>query len=53
MSSWTPTDQLPLASLYSIPAGNSVQAQLHFESTGGYSGGWQIDDVFVDPYRSA
>jgi hypothetical protein len=33
-----------------IPKGSSVAAALRFAVTG--SGAWQIDDVYVDPYRA-
>jgi hypothetical protein len=50
MPTWAATDPLGLAAALSIPPGSSVQAQLvfHVPASGG---SWQIDDVYVDPYR--
>lgn len=48
LSSWTPA-QVTLAS-NRIPKGFSVSAALHFVVPG--SASWQIDDVYVDPYRA-
>ena len=51
-SNWTPTASLGLATLLNVPFGQSWQVQLRFSVTNG-PGQWQIDDVYVDPYRSA
>jgi hypothetical protein len=48
LSSWTPV-QVPL-STNRIPKGFSVSAALRLVAPG--SGSWQIDDVYVDPYRA-
>jgi hypothetical protein len=49
---WTPTPQLPLSSALVIPSGGSVEVQIRITAPHS-SGSWQIDDVFVDPYRVA
>jgi hypothetical protein len=49
---WGPTPQLPLSSALVIPPGGSVLAQIRITAPQG-PGRWQIDDVFVDPYRVA
>ena len=50
MSSWAPTDMITGASA-SLPDNRTVMVALRFEvpST---AGSWQVDDIFVDPYRS-
>ena len=50
MSSWAPTDMITGASA-SLPDNRTVMVALRFEvpST---TGSWQVDDIFVDPYRS-
>jgi hypothetical protein len=50
MSSWAPTGQIGIPA-YRIPPGYSVTAALEFVAPQP-QGSWQIDDVFVDPYRS-
>jgi hypothetical protein len=50
MPSWGPTQPITGDSA-SIPAGSSVMAALRFEVPAGGSR-WQIDDLFVDPYRA-
>lgn len=46
--SWQPS--APVPSLLSLPLA-TVSAQLQLTNTG-TSGGWQVDDVFVDPWGS-
>jgi hypothetical protein len=48
LSTWTPV-KITVAT-NRIPKGFSVSAALRFVAPG--SGGWQIDDVYVDPYRA-
>jgi hypothetical protein len=45
---WTPL-QVTVAT-NRIPKGYSVSAAMRFVVSG--SGSWQIDDVYVDPYRA-
>jgi len=49
-SSWAPTDPMD-GGAGQLPADRTVDVALQF-SVPGSSGSWQIDDVFVDPYRS-
>jgi hypothetical protein len=52
-SSWKPTLQLPLfANVTALPllTGDSTQIALRF-TTQGLGGSWQLDDVYVDPYK--
>jgi hypothetical protein len=50
MSSWAPTE--PIAgNTASLPDGTTLSVALQFSAPGA-SGSWQIDDVYVDPYRS-
>ncbi|MGZ4175498.1 MAG: hypothetical protein ACXVUX_04680 [Solirubrobacteraceae bacterium] len=48
VSAWTPV-QVNIAT-NRIPKGLSISAALRFVVPG--SGGWQLDDVYVDPYRA-
>jgi hypothetical protein len=48
-SSWAPTD--PLTGGGKLPDGSSVMVALRFEAPSS-DGSWQIDDIYVDPYRS-
>jgi hypothetical protein len=48
MSSWAPTQQIGANG--SVPAGQTLSVALQFSVPA--SGAWQIDDVYVDPYRS-
>jgi hypothetical protein len=48
LSWWTPV-QVTVAT-NRIPKGSSVAASMRFVTDG--SGSWQIDDVYVDPYRA-
>lgn len=47
MPSWAPTAQLKIPS---IPTGWRIPVSLRFVVSGG--GSWQVDDVYVDPYRA-
>ena len=49
MPAWAPTD--PLGGAGHLPAGTSVMVALRFRAPVS-SGSWQIDDIYVDPYRS-
>ena len=49
MPSWAPTDQLALGDGVTAAAGQTATARLAFSVAG--HGGWQLDDVYVDPYR--
>lgn len=50
MSSWAPTP--PLAgNSGSLPDGRTVQVALRFSVPAG-SASWQMDDVYIDPYRA-
>jgi hypothetical protein len=46
--SWSPWN--PVSITAAIPAGSSVNANLKFSVAPG-QGAWQIDDVYIDPYR--
>lgn len=48
--SWAPTDILPmLVNEDTAEYGNARTVSLRFTARG--SGDWQIDDIYVDPYR--
>lgn len=49
-STWAPTAPI-VADTSSLPDGATVQVALQF-SVPQSSGSWQIDDLYVDPYRS-
>jgi hypothetical protein len=50
-ASWQPTLPFPvLASLLPLLPGEKTPVQFRFTPVG--SGTWQIDDVFVDPWRA-
>lgn len=49
MPSWAPTGPLALAEGMTGPAGRTTTARLAFSVEG--HGAWQIDDIYVDPYR--
>ncbi|HEY1777340.1 MAG TPA: hypothetical protein VGG41_14370 [Solirubrobacteraceae bacterium] len=49
MGSWAPTGQLPLTNRAATVDGQGDPARLVFDVAG--PGSWQIDDVYVDPYR--
>jgi hypothetical protein len=49
MSRWTPTGQLNLAGGVTLANGQSALGRLVFVVTG--HSGWQVDDIYVDPYR--
>jgi hypothetical protein len=46
---WAPTD--PIGGSSHLPAGSSLMVALRFRAPV-LSGSWQIDDIYVDPYRS-
>ena len=46
---WAPTD--PIGASSHLPAGSSLMLALRFRAPVS-SGSWQIDDIYVDPYRS-
>jgi hypothetical protein len=50
MSSWAPTDPIR-GDTSGIPTGSSVMVALQF-SVPGSDGSWQLDDIYVDPWRS-
>jgi hypothetical protein len=50
MPDWAPTDSLAAAG--SLAPGQIAQAAIRFSVPQG-SGSWQIDDLYVDPYRTA
>jgi hypothetical protein len=50
MATWAPTAALSSQSSL-LPPGQQVNAQLKF-SVPQNTGAWQIDDVFIDPYRA-
>jgi hypothetical protein len=50
MADWAPTAQFDLADGVSMAAGQAAIARLVFNATGPSS--WQVDDIFVDPYRT-
>lgn len=49
MPSWAPTPMLGMANGATMPAGMTVQAALRFKAPA--AGSWQIDDLYIDPYR--
>jgi len=49
MPSWAPTSPLALSDGVTAPGGRTTTARLAFSVEG--HGGWQIDDVYIDPYR--
>jgi hypothetical protein len=49
MPDWAPTDSLGGSG--HLPAGSSVMVALRFRAPVS-DGSWQIDDIYVDPYRS-
>ena len=49
MPSWAPTQ--PVGDSSSLPDGDTLTVALEF-SVPWWGGSWQIDDVYVDPYRS-
>jgi hypothetical protein len=49
MPTWAPTDSLGGSG--HLPAGSSMMVALRFRAPVS-SGSWQIDDIYVDPYRS-
>ena len=49
MPTWAPTDSLGGSG--HVPAGSSMMVALRFRAPVS-SGSWQIDDIYVDPYRS-
>ncbi|MGO9899029.1 MAG: hypothetical protein ACLP0J_04910 [Solirubrobacteraceae bacterium] len=51
MPSWAPVGRVALITV-SLPAGVSVNGVLRF-SVPGATGAWQIDDIYVDPYRTS
>ena len=51
MPNWAATGQLPVSVALQVPVGSSVQASLLFQTMSG-TGAWQIDDVYVDPFRT-
>ena len=52
MPVWAPTAPLKLTYGLSVPAGQTLTAELVFQAGLGL-GSWQIDDVYIDPYRTA
>ncbi|WP_372791686.1 hypothetical protein [Paraconexibacter sp.] len=48
---WGPSPQVPLATKLPVEAGASLDVNLRF-SVGGDSGGFKVDDVFIDPRAS-
>jgi hypothetical protein len=50
MAGWAPTGQLNLAGNTTVPNGQSALGRLVFDVAG--RGGWQVDDISVDPYRT-
>jgi hypothetical protein len=49
ISSWAPTQ--PISGSGTLPSGASVMVALRFTAPSS-AGSWQVDDVYVDPYRS-
>ncbi len=49
MPRWAPTGQLSLSNGPAVAGGQAAQARLVFNVAG--PGVWQIDDLYVDPYR--
>jgi hypothetical protein len=50
ITSWAPTDPMD-GGAGQLPTNRTIQVALQFSVPGG-SGSWQLDEVFVDPYRS-
>jgi hypothetical protein len=50
MPSWAPTQAIG-GNTDALPNGNSISVALRFTAPSS-PGSWQIDDVYVDPYRS-
>ena len=50
MSEWAPTQPIT-GDTGSLPDGTKLEVALQFSAPGA-SGSWEIDDVYVDPYRS-
>jgi len=50
MANWGPTGQLNLAGGMTVAPGQSAVGRLVFDVA--RRGSWQIDDIYVDPYRS-
>lgn len=50
MPDWTPSEPIT-ADTSAIPSGSSVMAALQF-SVPGSAGSWQLDDIYVDPWRN-
>lgn len=50
MPAWAPTDPIT-GNTSAIPSGSSVMAALQF-SLPGSAGAWQLDDIYVDPWRT-
>ena len=50
MPDWAPTAPIT-ADTGSIPSGGSVMVSLQLVAPG-WTGSWQVDDIYVDPYRS-
>ena len=50
MPSWAPTGMLAMANGSTMPANITVQAALRFSVPAG-AASWQIDDLYIDPYR--
>ncbi|MGB9186066.1 MAG: hypothetical protein WCB67_18600 [Solirubrobacteraceae bacterium] len=53
MPAWALTDPILAPPGQSLAPGVIVQGALRFSVTGSGNQGWQIDDILVDPYRSA
>jgi hypothetical protein len=49
MASWAPTGQLNLTNGTTVANGQSAVGRLVFDVAGRAS--WQVDDIYVDPYR--
>ena len=49
MPTWAPTGQLALADGMTAPGARPSTARLAFSVEG--HGAWQLDDIYVDPYR--
>jgi hypothetical protein len=49
MLNWAPTGQLALGDGSTVPSGHATTARLAFSVAG--HDGWQLDDIYVDPYR--
>ena len=50
MSSWAPTDSID-GGAGALPPGRTLMVALRFEVPAS-AGSWQLDDIYVDPYRS-